>query len=392
MTDKYRSDTICMIAYANYYTDARIKNYVDALLRNGYQVDVFALGLPEPTRPGLRVFSLMSKVWSKKLLPYVLSQMWFLFRASFQVGVQFVSRRYVMVHVHNMPDFIVFAAFIPKMFGVKVILDIHDTMPEFYATKFDLPLDHLMIRLITMEERLSAVFANHIITTNLLHKESLVEHGIPAEKISIVMNLGNPAIFYPQMHNKKPVGLTISYHGTVAARLGLDMILEAIQRARPRCPGINFVLIGDGEFMPDVRRLVTDYALQDVVQLIGWMPVESLPEYLSNIDIGIIGIRSQYEKSRNWALPVKMLEYAAMEIPVIAPRLRVIRHYFDETSSFYYTPDDTEDMMQRMIEISQHPERIDEAKKHLREFNKKYNWSITERQYLSTVADLVAQE
>ena len=42
--------TICMIAYANYFTDARIKNYVDALLKNGYQVDVFALGQPEPAQ------------------------------------------------------------------------------------------------------------------------------------------------------------------------------------------------------------------------------------------------------------------------------------------------------------------------------------------------------
>ena len=36
--------SVCIIAYANYYTDARIKNYVEALVKSGYAVDIFALG------------------------------------------------------------------------------------------------------------------------------------------------------------------------------------------------------------------------------------------------------------------------------------------------------------------------------------------------------------
>jgi len=66
------------------FTDARIKNYVDVLLKNGYRVDVFALGKPEPTKPGLRVFCLMNKVWSKRLFPYIISQMFFFLFAAFR--------------------------------------------------------------------------------------------------------------------------------------------------------------------------------------------------------------------------------------------------------------------------------------------------------------------
>jgi len=207
------AQSVCMIAYANYYTDARIKNYVGALLKTGYEVDVFALGNIEPTRPGLRVFCLMPKVWRGSVLPYVLSQCWFLLMVMFRVGAAFFRQRYRVVHVRNMPDFIVFGALIPKIFGAKVILDVHDTMPEAYATKFDLPLDHILVKLLRLEERFSAAFANYLITTNDLHKEALVEHGIPSGKISIIMNVGNENIFRPQTSAHKGNGLVLAYKG-----------------------------------------------------------------------------------------------------------------------------------------------------------------------------------
>lgn len=388
-TENLISRTICMIAYANYFTDARIKNYVDALLKDGYQVDVFALGRDEQTRPGLRVFCLMSKVWSKKALPYFLSQIWFLLLVSIKVCLNFSYRHYSVVHVHNMPDFIVFGALIPKMFGAKVILDVHDTMPEFYATKFDLSLDHFFVRLIRLEERISVAFADHVITTNEMHMEAIINHGVPAKKISIVMNLGNPAIFY---HRPKPDpvnGLTLAYHGTVAERLGLDLILQAIRLAKPDCPDLRFVLIGDGEFMPEVRRLVVEYALENIVQLKGWIAVEDLPAHLSDIDVGVIGNRRYTESHKNWMLPVKMLEYAAMEIPTIAPRLQVICRYFDEDSAFFYTPDDAEAMSQRIIELYRLPDKIIKTKEFLQMFNQRYNWSSMEKEYLETIAELI---
>jgi len=46
------------------------------------------------------------------------------------------STRYQLIHVHSVPDFLVFAAIVPKLLGTPVVLDIHDVLPEFYASKF----------------------------------------------------------------------------------------------------------------------------------------------------------------------------------------------------------------------------------------------------------------
>ena len=381
----------CMVAYASYSTDARIKNYAQALLKQGYEVDVFALGRPEPCRSRLRVHCLMPKVWSTSILPYAFSQLWFLFLVALRVTVSFAGRRYEFVHVHNMPDLLVLAALVPKLFGARIILDVHDTMPEAYATKFDLPLSHPLIGLIRLEETISAALADRVFTTNELHREALVGHGIPADKITVIMNVGNQTIFKPQHKIAPRDGLTLVYHGTIAERLGPDLILEAIRVVRPVCPGLRLMLIGDGDFMPSIKRLVAEYDLGDVVSLTGWLAVEQLPHYLAQADVGVVGNRRYTEERQNWMLPVKMLEYAAMEIPAIAPRLRVIEHYFDGRSAILYEPDSVEDLARCIRAVYAQPSRLHALRSGLRSFNSKYNWAAMEKRYLESVASFASE-
>lgn len=388
MSERNVSKTVCVVAYGEYYTDARAKNHVRALLDAGYEVDVFALGQRQAPEPGLRVTLLMSKVVSQRALPYLFSQLRFLLTAIARIGLASLSRRYAVIHVHNMPDFVVFSALVPRLLGARVILDVRDTMPEAFATKFNLELDHPLIRVIRVEERVSAAFSDLVITTNELHRETLIEHGIPARKIAIMMNLGHPSIFRPKPRSIRKTGLRLAYHGTITERLGLDLVIEAIHRARPTCPGLRFLLLGDGEFMPTVRSLIATYNLEDVVTCGGWVPLERLPERLADVDVGVVGNRLSTERHRNWMLPHKMLEYAAMEIPTIAPRLRVISHYFDERNSVLYTPDDPADLARAIQEVHHHPERLEELRDGLCAFNASYSWSTMEGRYLKLVTDL----
>jgi len=149
---------------------------------------------------------------------------------------------------------------------------------------------------------------------------------------------------------------------------------------------VRLLLIGEGDFLPTVEALVREWDLGDRVQCMGFVPVEELPAYLARADVGIVGNRGYTEARQNYMLPVKMLEYAAMEIPTIAPRLRVIRHYFDEESAIFYRPDDAGDMARRIVEAHRRPELIANVKRHLRTFNRRHNWSAMERKYLDIVA------
>ena len=60
----------------------------------------------------------------------------FLRRSARWLRKEDARRPFDLVHVHNMPDFLVLAAAGPRRRGARVLLDIHDLTPEFYAAKF----------------------------------------------------------------------------------------------------------------------------------------------------------------------------------------------------------------------------------------------------------------
>src|SRR5436853_565805 len=65
---------------------------------------------------------------------YVFQYGSFILSCFFLLAFRSLTRRYHIVHAHNMPDILVFAALVPKICGAKVILDLHDPMPELMMT------------------------------------------------------------------------------------------------------------------------------------------------------------------------------------------------------------------------------------------------------------------
>jgi glycosyltransferase involved in cell wall biosynthesis len=391
-SSQYSKPVACMVSHSYYSSDARIKNYVGALLKKGYEIDVFALG-DDDSLTGVNFIRVQDRYYGENALRFIFSYLSFFIRTFCLLTSGFLKKRYRFIHVHNIPNFLVFVAIIPKLLGAKVILDVHDTMPEHFATRYEMDLGHPLVKCLEAEELLSGAFADLIITTNDLHKLTLVSRGHEEKKIAIIMNLGNPRIFYPKhkaADNHAASGnLTLAYHGTIARRLGIDLIIEAVSRSSVECPGLRLLLIGEGEFMYEVKSLIEIHAIQDRVILTGWVPVELLPEYLDDADVGVIGNRFYTEVRHNWMLPVKMLQYAAMEIPTIAPRLKVIERYFDDTNAMFYDPDNVEQLTACIKNLYHDKSKISFLKLGLRRFNTQYNWELMENKYIDLVQNFM---
>ena len=127
-----------MVAYTRYESDNRVRRYAEALAKRGDHVDVVALRQEGQAASdvinGVRVFRIQRRIASEKnkfmylgkLCLFFVRSMAFLTREQFR-------NRYDLIDVHSVPDFEVFAAAYPKLTGTKIILDIHDIVPEFYA-------------------------------------------------------------------------------------------------------------------------------------------------------------------------------------------------------------------------------------------------------------------
>jgi glycosyltransferase involved in cell wall biosynthesis len=50
-------------------------------------------------------------------------------------------------------------------------------------------------------------------------------------------------------------------------------------------------------------------------------------------------------------LPVKLLEYVYLGVPVVAPRLEVISYYFDDTMLRFYEAEDVDAMADAIVEL-----------------------------------------
>jgi glycosyltransferase involved in cell wall biosynthesis len=104
-------------------------------------------------------------------------------------------RRYDLVHVHNMPDVLVFSALVPKLFGAKIILDLNDPMPELMMTIFRLREETLLVRLLKKFEAWSILFADAVLTTNEAFRKLFVSRSCPAQRIEVIMNSPDEEIF-----------------------------------------------------------------------------------------------------------------------------------------------------------------------------------------------------
>ena len=130
----------CMVVFAFYpLGETRVQRQAEALAENGYDVDVICLRGPdeavfEDVR-GINVYRLPvgRLLWFSGLVGRFLAYLLFLILTAFKLIPLHLKRRYGVVQVHNLPDFLVFCALFPKLMGAKTILDIHDVMPEFFG-------------------------------------------------------------------------------------------------------------------------------------------------------------------------------------------------------------------------------------------------------------------
>src|SRR6266487_2757482 len=173
-----RAKRVCMVTHSFYESDNRVTRYAAALAARGDAVDVLALRrspeLPEEEMvEGVRVFRIQDRF--EKAEQTKLAYLWPLLRF-LRASMRCVTRRhasepYDLLHIHNVPDFMVFAGWYPKLTGARIILDIHDVVPEFFASKFGMLPKGLTFALLCWMERVSAAFAHHVLIANDLWLE-----------------------------------------------------------------------------------------------------------------------------------------------------------------------------------------------------------------------------
>jgi len=381
MEAKKRKTAVYMVAYTYYPTDPRVRREAETLASlEDFEVRVVVPksgDVPRTTQSnGVSVVELnVCRYRGKSIFAYVLSYLKFLFAAFCDCTRLTLGGRIDVVHIHNMPDFLIFAAAVPRLVGKKVILDIHDSIPETYIGKFK-KQSTLMFRVLCLEEALCCKLAHRVICVNHPQRDVLVSRGIPGHKILVSMNVPDERWFgngsSGGTERTVPDSFNLVFHGTLARRLGVDLTIHAISNLNGRIPGLKFHVIGTGDDLEELVALTERLDLGSCVQFHGPVPIENLASALGPMQLGIISNRKNI--ATELMLPVKMLEYVSLDIPVVAPPLKAIRYYFSDDMLNYFDVENVDSLSSAILDSYQNEGKRRRQIKNARNFLDQYGW------------------
>lgn len=340
---------ICMVVYSYYPMDQRVRREAETLKEKGAIVHVICLRNKNERKfdkhNGISIYRVPQKrKKSGGYLEFFLRYLTFLLLTTTILTGLFFIHRYRVVHVHSIPDSAVFCAIIPKLFGAKVILDLHESMPEVFATRFKVSMNSKQVYLVKIVEKVSVRFADFVLFTSDHRKEITMKRTYKKE-VAVIMNLPKGELFIKKdmTHFIKENGLESSfiacYVGGMDPWRELDVVIKAIKYVEKKIPNIVLILCGTGEkeYVDSLNKLVGDLNLKKKVLYIGYVPQKDVLNYvsISNVALNPYMIHPNLDGISS----TKVFEYLLVPKPVIVTNFSVFKREFKGLVLFYESSD-----------------------------------------------------
>jgi len=351
-----------LVVLSAYPFDPRPRRTADVLVRQGMSVDYICVAdgkapWHEETN-GINVFRVPINHQRGRKLGYAYQYSAFILASAAILAARSRRHRYDLIFVNNMPDILVVSALLPKIFGAKVILDLHDPMPELMMTIFGKDPGSKSVRLLKFLEKWSVARADQILVPDAACRRLLAARSCAAEKIAVIMNSPDESIFpfsaaRPRSSlNNTPV--VVMYHGTLVERNGLDIAVEAFARLHKQLPKAQLHIYGKAtSFLERVMQSARERGLEQNVLHFGQKPLEQIVAAIDACDIGVIPNRRNEFTQIN--MPTRIFEYLARGKPVIAPRTAGIQDYFDKESLFFFEAGNADELAKQIEFIASRP-------------------------------------
>lgn len=378
---------VCMVVYAYYPADPRVRKEAETLVRSGYEVDVVCLrrnGEANLERVnGVRVVRLpLSSARRGGKLRYTYQYVMFFLLAAYTVMTQHRKKGYSVIHAHSVPDFIVFTAVYPKLTGAKVILDLHEGIPEIYLSRHRAERRGMLCDLLLLLERLSSWYADRVITVSDYLAEVFINRGMDKNKITVLYNIPLPLnraeAKLPKIASNKQ---SLVFAGNLNEYNDFDTVLDGLEKIN----GVELHIYGDGVLREHIEQRCAGTGGR--VRLHGWQDSETVADLLGGFGAGLVAFSDT--PITRVALGNKVFEYTAAGLPVVAPRLPALESVFDDSCLFYYKPGDAESFAEALRNALSEGacDKVANAQRIIAE--RRITWQEMERRLLSLYESLV---
>jgi len=382
---------VCTVVQSYYLRDPRVRREAEALADKGYEVDVICLrDKGEPSRETVKGVNIYRVPLARRRATparYIFEYACFFCATALVLLGRLFTRRYDLIHVNNMPDLLVFATLLPRLFGSRVILDVHDPMPELFMSKYGIGSDSRFIRLLAWQERISLRYCHRVLTVSEVMKDRLERiKGCPP--VTSLLNVPDEKLLQrPEKWNRDVNAFVLLYTGTISARYGLGIAIEACAKLREKIRGLRLRLVGDGDDLPALRKAADRLGVSDIVEFHQPVPLGKIPEIISTCDVGISPHVDDVFTKLDFS--TKVAEFVYMGLPTIVSRTQTIERYFDEDTVLYCEPGSVDSFAEAVLKLYEQPDLREKLAARCAEFSSRFTWGSEKQVYLDFVAGLI---
>jgi len=399
---RFAGKRVAMVTFSPYPYDPRPSRAADALVGEGATVDLICLrddgALQQEDLNGIKVFRVGLKNPRRGKLEYGFRYGAFILISSAIFAWRTLFRRYDLVYVHNMPDILVLCSLLPKALGAKVVLDLHDPMPELMKAIFQAPEDSASVRLLKRLEKWSIGRADLAIAVNVACQRIFSSRSCELERIAVVMNSPDGKVFPFRAAQADSRGsgdgqrpFVIMYHGSLVERNGLDVAIDALARVRQSVPTAELRIFGaSSAYLERVMEGARRQNVDGTVRYLGPRRLEDLVTEIDDCDLGVIpNHRNAFTEINT---PTRIFEYLARGKPVVAPSTPGIQDYFTKESMLFFEPGNPSDLAQQIEYAFSHPREILEIVHRGQKVYLEHTWEKERQTLLGRLGEIVNGE
>ncbi|OGU65816.1 MAG: hypothetical protein A2W30_06505 [Ignavibacteria bacterium RBG_16_36_9] len=386
---------VCHLLFEEFPRDPRVRRYVTSL----NQTDIYCIIICSKKKGnkyfeswnGNLVYRIPISKQRKSFFLTSLEYAGFTFLSVFVLAFLGIKYKFRIIHVHTLPDTLIFATAFNKLFGTKLILDLHEIFPELFCARKPHLENSFLVRILKLSEKCSLKFANTIITIHDPAKEIFIKRNKGIEnKIHVIMN-GVDNNEYRNAVLVPTDRFIIIYNGTVVKLLNLTMIIEALAQLKDLMAGIDFGKIsfrifGDGPALHEIFSLAEKLEVKDKVEYLGYLaPSDMRIEILKSSVLILPPLKNIYS---DLFYTTKLIECICLKIPVIATRLNTYERYYRDESLFYFDSGNLSQLVRRIEEVYYNKALVRQKTENAFKDYQKVEWNKMKNRYIRVVQSL----
>jgi glycosyltransferase involved in cell wall biosynthesis len=203
---------------------------------------------------------------------------------------------------------------------------------EINASPFDESFKHIAFRSFfrKLEARaLRSASINFFVSAFL--RRQILANLVDERRDFVLPNGVDPISFVPaksKVDSKSKVSFptaktVIGYVGTLDITKKMSALINAFSRVVERKQDVFLVIVGDGPERREVEQEIAERNLGRHVLLTGRVDHNLVPGYIQGFDIAV------HHAANDYMCPLKLFEYMATEVPVVAPDTPAVRELFE---------------------------------------------------------------